>query len=91
MIFTIGVLSLSAHKEDRFLLPLFPIIIYFICAGLEYLEKVNWRKTKIIFIIIGVISNLVFFILMNTYQDVGALKTMGVLRDRNATSVEFFT
>lgn len=67
MIFTIGVLSLSAHKEDRFLLPLFPIIIYFICAGIEHIEKLNWKKVKLTLIAIGVISNLIFFILMNTY------------------------
>ncbi|CAD8091906.1 unnamed protein product [Paramecium primaurelia] len=91
MIFTILMLSLSAHKEDRFLLPLFPIIIYFICLGLEYLDKIKWKKIKKIIILLAVISNISFFILMNTYQDVGALKTMSILRQRNATEVQFFT
>lgn len=67
MIFTILMLSLSAHKEDRFLLPLFPIIIYFICLGLEYLDKIKWKKIKKIIILLAVISNISFFILMNTY------------------------
>ena len=38
-LFFIGVLALSPHKEDRFLLPMFPVYILWICLGLEYIDK----------------------------------------------------
>lgn len=38
-LFFMGVLALSGHKEDRFLLPMFPIFILWICLGLDYLDK----------------------------------------------------
>lgn len=67
LIFTILILSLSAHKEDRFLLPLFPIIIFFICMGIQFLERYNVKKTKLFCITIAIITNLTFFIFMNTF------------------------
>lgn len=38
------VLSFAGHKEDRFLLPLFPFFIYFICYGIENIESLNWNE-----------------------------------------------
>ncbi|KAM3137750.1 hypothetical protein pb186bvf_010170 [Paramecium bursaria] len=90
MLFTITILSLSAHKEDRFLLPLIPLIIYFICLGIEYINKFNLPKLKFFLIAIAIISNIGFVICLNTFQNVGALKTMSILRNRDVSSVYFF-
>lgn len=38
-LFFMAAIALSAHKEDRFLLPMFPIFILWICFALEYTDK----------------------------------------------------
>lgn len=67
-----SILSLSAHKEDRFLLPLFPFFIIFICHGIKKLE-VDGKYNKIYtiikksLIILGIFTNLAFFVILNTH------------------------
>lgn len=45
-LFFMGVVALSAHKEDRFLLPMFPVYILWICFGLEFIDK-NIEKLRL--------------------------------------------
>lgn len=54
-------LSLKAHKEDRFLMKLFPFILIYIGIGANYLLKNMPKKAYKILKIIAIINGFYFF------------------------------
>ncbi|KAL4510018.1 hypothetical protein ABPG72_010211 [Tetrahymena utriculariae] len=90
MIYFIFVLSLSAHKEDRFLLPLWPLFMLFTCYGFVSLKSSRYLKYLLF---ISIISNICLFAFMGIYHQRGAFSVVDSLRHQGdkVQSVYFFT
>jgi hypothetical protein len=80
------IIALSVHKEDRFLLPIFPILILWIALGVEALgeSKVKLDEQKIEkrsrftkpLIFLAISTNLVILVLVSLVKEVGAFKVL---------------
>ena len=77
IVFTIILLSLIPHKEQRFLLPLFPLIL---CYGAQYLDQFNGRMydKRILAVFISIL-NLVPLIYLLFAHKVGATNVVSYL------------
>jgi phosphatidylinositol glycan class B len=79
----VGFLSLSPHKEHRFLLPLLPAAIPVAAYGLCHLK---WKK---FFLWLAVCLNIPVLIYLSLWHQAAPLATMDFLRHQPVTSVLF--
>ena len=87
LIFPLLILSLSKHKEDRFLLPYFSV--FFLVAGIG-LHQLNYRKPKLTryLLSLAIISNLALFIFstfLHNQASIPSLKYLGELVHENSS------
>lgn len=84
-LFPIVFISLSKHKEDRFLLPLFPLFYYFIGLGFAKMPR-NYAK---IVLYLAFLSNTGLYVYMGFKHNSGSLPVMDFLRNKlNSSNLE---
>ena len=94
LIITTLMMSVNAHKEERFLTTILPLMFILVAKGLNFaLKKIKNKEIwkKILFFVI--FSNLIFFIYFQKLENSGPIQIVDSLRDNepNVESVLFFT
>ncbi len=87
-VFNILILSLSAHKEERFLMPVLPLLFLMTAFGLQEKKKSKAKRLAIFF---AIFSNLCLLGFLGFYNNRGSLDTLDFIRNSpQMERVQFF-
>jgi phosphatidylinositol glycan class B len=90
IVFEVLFLSTNPHKEDRFLMKLFPFLLMFVGIGLShfnYKYHKAIKKSKLILLFVFVFGNIIYFEYAALLDKRGAIDSMDYLR-QNIDSVK---
>ena len=83
--FTVGFLSLSPHKEYRFLLPIIPFLLIYVAKGVTFMAH-QWKWT----VRIAVAIQCVALAYIGFVHQSAPITTMDILRQEHPESVYFW-
>lgn len=83
LISTLLMLSLSKHKEVRFLLGIYPLFPIYASIGFYSLIEYKWKKISLISIILIFISNYIMVIDHAVFTHFGVIDMMDYIRNLN--------